>query len=94
MHLRRVTSEQADPRALTRQDFPDRLRTLWGDFEHGVPNGQGWVYQGFIEESNTDTLSSMIDMITILRAYGAVQGSLRTIDGVMDRIANDIGRVG
>lgn len=52
------------------------------------------VRQGFIEESNTDTLSSMIDMITIQRAYGAVQGSLRTIDGVMDRIANDIGRVG
>lgn len=52
------------------------------------------VRQGFIEESNTDTLSSMIDMITIQRAWGAVQGSLRAIDGVMDRVANDIGRVG
>ena len=30
------------------------------------------VRQGFIEESNTDTLSAMIDMITIQRAWGAV----------------------
>lgn len=31
--------------------FPDRLETFVGDVEHGVSNGQGWVYQGFIEDS-------------------------------------------
>lgn len=32
--------------------FPDRLRTLAGDLEHGMSNGQGWVYQGFIEDAD------------------------------------------
>jgi flagellar basal body rod protein FlgG len=50
--------------------------------------------QGFIEESNIDTLSSMIDMIEIQRNFAAVQGSLRTVDGVLDTIANQIGRIG
>ena len=32
--------------------FPDRLRQLAGDAEHGMSNGQGWVYQGFIEDGD------------------------------------------
>lgn len=32
--------------------FPDRLRTFAGDAEHGMGNGQGWVYQGFIEDAD------------------------------------------
>ena len=43
--------QQYAAEAKEKEDFPDRLRTLWGDFEHGVPNGQGWVYQGFIEDA-------------------------------------------
>ena len=31
-------------------DYPDRLRRVFGDAEHGLGNGQGWVYQGFIED--------------------------------------------
>lgn len=36
-----------------KDDFPDRLRQLagTGDVEHGIGNGQGWVYQGFIEDA-------------------------------------------
>ncbi|WP_304545123.1 hypothetical protein [Sulfurimonas microaerophilic] len=30
--------------------FPDRLRTISGDAEHGLRNGLGWRYQGFIED--------------------------------------------
>jgi flagellar basal body rod protein FlgG len=52
------------------------------------------IHQGFIEESNVDTLTSMVEMIEIQRAYAAVQGSMRSIDSVMETIANDIGRVG
>lgn len=32
-------------------DYPDRLEVFLGDVEHGLSNGQGWVYQGFIEDS-------------------------------------------
>ena len=51
------------------------------------------VRQGVLEDSNTDTLQSMVEMIEVQRAYSAVQGSLRTLDGVMDTIANQIGRL-
>ncbi len=30
--------------------FPERLRNVFGNVETGVSNGQGWVYQGFIED--------------------------------------------
>lgn len=52
------------------------------------------VRQGVLEASNTSTLDSMIELITIQRAYGAVQGGIRTLDGVLDTIANRIGRLG
>lgn len=31
--------------------FPNRLRTIIGNSENGVQTGLGWVYQGFIEDS-------------------------------------------
>jgi hypothetical protein len=31
--------------------FPDRLRTIRGNAESGVSNGQGWVYAGMIEDA-------------------------------------------
>lgn len=31
--------------------FPNRLRTIMGNSEDGVQTGLGWVYQGFIEDS-------------------------------------------
>jgi hypothetical protein len=31
--------------------FPDRLRTIRGNHESGVSNGQGWVYAGMIEDA-------------------------------------------
>ncbi|TPV96963.1 MAG: hypothetical protein B7733_02120 [Myxococcales bacterium FL481] len=34
--------------------FPDRLRTIFGSLEVGVANGQGWQFQGFIEDEQGD----------------------------------------
>jgi flagellar basal body rod protein FlgG len=52
------------------------------------------VRQGHLESSNVSTLDSMVDMINIQRAYAAVHNSLKVQDGVMDTIANQIGRLG
>jgi flagellar basal body rod protein FlgG len=35
----------------------------------------------------------MVEMIEIQRAYSALQRSVLVLDGVMDRISNDIGKV-
>jgi hypothetical protein len=34
-----------------RHDFPNRLRTIMGNHEAGVSNGQGWIYAAFIEDA-------------------------------------------
>jgi hypothetical protein len=34
-----------------KHDFPDRLKQVMGNVEQGVTNGQGWIYQGFIEDA-------------------------------------------
>jgi len=52
------------------------------------------VRAGTLEESNTNTLESMVELINIQRAYAAVQGGVRALDGVLDTVANRIGRVG
>ncbi|MCA9620218.1 MAG: hypothetical protein KC731_14450 [Myxococcales bacterium] len=37
-----------------RRESPDRLELVHGDTERGVDNGQGWLYQGFIEDAAGD----------------------------------------
>jgi flagellar basal-body rod protein FlgG len=51
------------------------------------------VRQGALEASNVNTLESMVDMIDIQRAYAAVNSSIKAVDGMMETIANQIGRV-
>ena len=34
-----------------KHDFPDRLRTVRGNIEAGVSNGQGWMYAAMIEDA-------------------------------------------
>ncbi len=41
---------QANAAVKEKASFPDRLETYIGDVEQGIGNGQGWVYQGFIED--------------------------------------------
>ena len=35
-----------------KHDFPDRIRTIRGNIEAGVSNGQGWVYAAMIEDAD------------------------------------------
>jgi hypothetical protein len=45
------TKASAADEAKERFDFPDRLKTLHGDVEHGVFTGRGWLFQGFVEDA-------------------------------------------
>jgi hypothetical protein len=44
----------ADREFKEKHDFPDRTRSVQGNHEIGVSNGQGWMYTGFIEDKNGD----------------------------------------
>ncbi|MDH3222828.1 MAG: flagellar hook basal-body protein [Gemmatimonadota bacterium] len=51
------------------------------------------VHQGQLEESNVNSISGMVDMITIQRNHAALQRTLTVADGIDGRAANDIARV-
>ena len=51
------------------------------------------VRQGSIEESNVNTISSLVDLISVQRNYAFAQKVLTTLDGIRSTIANDLGKV-
>jgi flagellar basal-body rod protein FlgF len=55
--------------------------------------GSPVIYQGFVEESNVSTVDEMINMIQVMRSYEANQKVVQTIDGTLDKAANEVGRV-
>jgi flagellar basal-body rod protein FlgF len=61
----------------TRQPLPTESRT---------------VRQGFLEDSNVNSVSTMVDMISIQRAYAAVQEAVTTLDGIRNTISNQLGK--
>jgi flagellar basal-body rod protein FlgG len=60
---------------------------------HAVEPGRLRVRQGAIEEANVDPLVSMVDLVTIQRAYAANMDALRAMDSVLGTVATDVGRV-
>jgi len=76
----------ADQRALTKQD--DNLYTANG--ERGEFTGS--VIQNFLEVSNVNTVSAMVDMITVSRAYETNQKMIQTQDMLLGKAVNDLGR--
>lgn len=58
-----------------------------------VPAGTTHVRQGAIEEPNFDSLMSMVDLVTIQRAYAANADALKAIDSVLGTVTNEVGKV-
>jgi len=50
------------------------------------------VRQGAVEEANLDPLQSMVDLVTIQRAYAANIEAMRTMDGVLGSITSEVGK--
>jgi flagellar basal-body rod protein FlgG len=51
------------------------------------------VRQGVVEESNSDGIHGLVDLISIQRAYAANLTALRVVDGVLDTAVNQVGKV-
>ena len=56
-----------------------------------APNART-IRQGFLEDSNVNSISAMVDMISVQRAYAAVQKAVTTLDGIRGTVTNEIGR--
>lgn len=53
----------------------------------------GQIEQGTIEASNVNIVTEMVDMITITRAYESNQKIIQTIDTMLDKAVNQVGKV-
>ncbi len=51
------------------------------------------VHQGYLEMSNVNMVTEMVDMIAITRAYETNQKMVQTVDKTLDKTVNEIGRV-
>jgi len=58
-----------------------------------VPDGTTRILQGQVEDSNVDTLLTMVDMLSIQRSYAANVQSLKTIDQALRIAASQVGDV-
>lgn len=54
---------------------------------------QGTIEQGFLEQSNLNVVSEMVQIITVTRAYEANQKVIQTIDGMLDAAVNSVAKV-
>lgn len=52
----------------------------------------GSVLQGYLEVSNVNTVTAMVDMITVARAYETNQKMIQTQDSILGKAVNDLGR--
>jgi flagellar basal body rod protein FlgG len=55
-------------------------------------DGATVVRQGALEESNVTPVSEMVDMISIQRAFTAVQKSMTTLDAARGIATTELGR--
>jgi flagellar basal-body rod protein FlgF len=51
------------------------------------------VKQGSVEEPNSDPLLSMMDLVTVQRAFSANLDALRAMDGVLGVVTGEVGKV-
>ncbi len=51
------------------------------------------VNQGYLEMSNVNMVTEMVDMIAITRAYETNQKMMQTVDDMLGKAVNDIGKV-
>ena len=51
------------------------------------------VHQGFLEESNVEPVSALVEMIEVQRVYSSLQRATQALDGVQGTIANELARL-
>ena len=53
----------------------------------------GAIEQGYTEQSNVNVVSEMVNMIAITRAYEANQKIIKTVDTMLDKSVNSVGKL-
>lgn len=53
----------------------------------------GIIRQGFLEQSNVNSVQEMVDMINAMRSYEASQKLMQFMDGTLEKVTNEVGVV-
>lgn len=79
-------------------DNPQTLRKvgegLWLPTEETGPfqEATATVHAGYVEQSNVNTVTSMVQLISAFRAYEASQKVIQAYDETLGKVVNDLGR--
>jgi len=84
----RVVSPQ-EPGALIKEGFG---RYAAGGGTQPVDDSATLVHQGSVEQANLDPMLSMVDLVTIQRAFAANVDALKALDSVLGAVTNDVGK--
>ncbi len=71
----------------------DNLYTMAEGVEAEEIAYQGEVLQGYLESSNVNPINEMVEMITLLREFETSQKIIRMQDEMMEKAANELGRI-
>jgi len=63
------------------------------DGVHAADEARTQVRQGSIEDANLDSMLSMVDLVTIQRAFAANVDALKAMDSVLGSVTNEVGKV-
>jgi flagellar basal-body rod protein FlgG len=85
--LGRLQVSLLDPKTIAKQG--DDLYTG----TPGAIGAKGTVRQGFLEQSNVNTVREMVDLIETMRSFESDQKVSQAIDETLGKAANDIGKV-
>lgn len=82
----RIRLAALDPATLTREGT-----SLMGGTETGAPTAQ--VRQGYLEGSNVNTVTEMVELISAMRAFEANQKAVQAHDEALDQAVTKVGAV-
>ena len=95
-----ITADNVNMGRVAVVDFEDyNYISKYGDNLYNIVDGAnmipatGTIKQGYLEQSNVDAVSEMVDLITVTRAYEANQKVIQAMDTMADKAVNDVGRV-
>lgn len=89
----RWQGEAVGVEALDVAEANDQAALAAGEYADPAIAGRYGTKQGWIERANVDPAQTMTSMMSVLRAYEANQRVITTIDGTLEKAANEIGRV-
>ncbi|TGD71004.1 hypothetical protein E4634_20245 [Mangrovimicrobium sediminis] len=78
-----------------KRDFPNRLKTVRGNLESGVSNGQGWAYTAFIEDASGELRPQTYEeLVFCVGCHGGIGGNRDGVFSFERKLGSDAFQAG